>query len=191
MTDQATPPNPSPTAPQAPAQPRRRRGLLYGLIIVGGVAVAGLFASQAFSEYGPWRVGWHHRSFMSGQFDPARIEDRVDRGVRHLAVEIDATPEQQAKLRAIVKSAVRDLVPFREQVRTARQQAHGLLAQPNLDRAAIEKFRTDQMGLADTASKRFAQAIADAAEVLTPEQRKKIADFAAERRGYWHGWRRD
>jgi periplasmic protein CpxP/Spy len=47
--------------------------------------------------------------------------------------------------------------------------------------------------LADAASKRLAQALGDAAEVLTPEQRRKIdariTDFR-ERQGLWHGWRR-
>jgi Spy/CpxP family protein refolding chaperone len=191
MTDQATPPNPSAGTGQPPAQPpRRRRGLLYGAIIAGAVGVTAIFASQAFSEYGPWR-GWHHRGFMSGQFDPAWFAERADRGVRHLAVEIDATPEQQTKLRAIVGSAVKDLLPLRERARAAREAAHGLLVQPNLDRAAIEKFRAEHMAMADMASKRLAQAIGDAAEVLTPEQRKKIGEFAAERRGYWHRWRRD
>ena len=47
---------------------------------------------------------------MGGVFDPARIEDGADRGVRHLAIEIDATNEQQEKLRAIVKGAVKDLL---------------------------------------------------------------------------------
>ena len=192
MTDQATPPNPPSGPDQAPVeQPRRGRGLFYAVIIVLGAGLTAVIATKAISGYGPWRGGWHHGGFMSGQFDPAWIEDRADRGVRHLAVEIDATPEQQTKLRAIVKSAVKDLLPLRDKARAAREEAHGLLVQPNLDRAAIEKFRAEHMALAEAASKRLAQAIGDATEVVTPEQRKKIGDFAAERRGYWHGWRRD
>ena len=68
-----------------------------------------------------------------------------------------------------------------------------LLTQPTVDRAAIETLRTEQLALADAASKRFAQALGDTAEVLTPEQRRKIDDRLTElreRRGFWHGWRR-
>ena len=65
-----------------------------------------------------------------------------------------------------------------------------LLTQPSVDRAAIEAFRAEQIALADAASKRIAQALADAAEVLTPEQRRKIDDHLAARRGYWRGWHR-
>ena len=113
--------------------------------------------------------------------------------VRHLAIEIDATNEQQEKLRAIVKGAVKDLLPMREKAVSARQRGRMLLTQPTVDRAAIEALRAEQLALADAASKRFAQALGDVAEVLTPEQRRKIDDRLTElreRRGFWHGWRR-
>jgi len=118
------------------------------------------------------------------------IEDRVDRVVRHAAIELDATAEQQDKLRSIAKAAVKDLLPMREKARGARDRAKGLLTQPSIDRAAIEAFRVEQMALADAASKRFAQALGEASEVLTPEQRQKIQDHLEWRRSHWHGWRR-
>ena len=121
---------------------------------------------------------------------PAQIEDRVDRGIRHAAVELDATPEQQEKLRAIAKAAVKDLLPMREKAKAARARAAELLTQPKVDRAAIEAFRAEQMALAEAASKRFAQAVTDAAEVLTPEQRQKAHEWMQWRRGFWHRWRR-
>ena len=42
------------------------------------------------------------------------------------------------------------------------------------DRARLETVRADQIRLADEASQRFVQGIADAAEVLTPEQRAAL-----------------
>ena len=121
---------------------------------------------------------------------PAQIEDRVDRGIRHAAIELDATPEQQEKLRAIAKSAVRDLLPMGEKARAVRERAAALLLQPKIDRAAIEAFRAEQMALADAASKRLAQAVGDAAEVLTPEQRQKAHELLRWRRGFMRGWHR-
>jgi Spy/CpxP family protein refolding chaperone len=125
---------------------------------------------------------------MRGPLSPADIEDRVDRGIRHAAIEIDATPEQQEKLRTIAKGAVKDLLPMREKAHTARARAAELLTQPKVDRAAIEAFRAEQLALADAASRRFAQAVGDAAEVLTPEQRQKANDWLQWRRGLWRRW---
>jgi Spy/CpxP family protein refolding chaperone len=61
------------------------------------------------------------------------------------------------------------------------------LTAPTIDRTAIERLRAEQIGLAETASKRIAQALADAADVLSPEQRRKVADWMA-RRGPWMPW---
>jgi protein CpxP len=181
--------NPTPAASMPsedrPRLPRRARTILLILFVVAAAAMAA-FASSAFSQgFGPpWQQRW-------GQtFDPAAVEDRADRMVRHLAIEVDATAEQQERLRAIVRSTVRDLVPLREKAMNSRQRGRELLTQTTIDRAAIESLRADQMALADQASRRVAQAIADAASVLTPEQRRKIADRIDTWRAYTHRWHR-
>jgi Spy/CpxP family protein refolding chaperone len=180
-----------PESPQA--APRRRRRWPFIAAIVVAAAVTGGIATHAVSQH---RFGgyWHGPGFMmGGPFDPARAEERADRMTRHVAIEIDATAEQQEKLRAIVKSAVKDLLPMREKAQAARQRAQALLVQQNVDRAAIEAFRAEQMGLADTASKRIAQAIGDAADVLNYEQRRKLGEHIEalkERRDFWRGWHR-
>ncbi len=56
--------------------------------------------------------------------------------------------------------------------------------------SAIERLRAEQIGLAETASKRIAQALADAADVLSPEQRRKVADWIAFGRPWWARWHR-
>ena len=95
------------------------------------------FASSAFSQGLPASARRGMQRW--GQtFDPAAIEDRADRMVRHLSIEVDATPEQQERLRGIVRSAVRDLLPLREKAMTSRQRGRELLTQTTIDRAAIE-----------------------------------------------------
>jgi periplasmic protein CpxP/Spy len=148
--------------------------------------VPGMAAAAASFEggFGPPFAAW-----QSGLFDGAietLVEAHADRMVRHLSIEIDATAEQQDKLRAIVRDAVKDLLPMREKLLAARATARDLLTQQTIDRAAIEKFRADQIAFHDTASKRLVQAVADAAEVLTPEQRRKISDMLP-RGGRWGG----
>jgi Spy/CpxP family protein refolding chaperone len=175
MSDQS---NPSTQLPNSlpPRRGRIRRAFwLAALVVAAGFT--GAYANSAFSQGPGFGHGhWGHHGGMFTPFDPARAEERADRMVRHLAVEVDATNEQQDKLRALVKATVKDLVPMREKVLAARGKARELLTQPTVDRAELERFRTEHLALADAFSKRVAQAIGDAAEVLTPEQRRKLND---------------
>ena len=82
-----------------------------------------------------------------------------------------------------------------EKVQAARVTGRELLTQQTIDRAALEKLRADQIAIHDAASRRLIQAIADAAEALTPEQRRKMAAMlpppggaAGWGRAPWGGW---
>jgi protein CpxP len=175
-----------PPPADAPRVGRRPRWLILSAVVLVTV-VTGSLASRAIGQhaFGP--------PFMAGPMDPAAVEDRADRMIRHAAIEMDASNDQQERLRAIVRSAVKDLLPMRDKSLAARQRAQSVLTAPGIDRAAIEQFRAEQMALAEAASKRFAQALGDAAEVLTAEQRRKLNDRLIEireHRGFWQGWHR-
>ena len=112
---------------------------------------------------------------MHASFTPEQAEKRIDRGLKHFYVEVEATEAQKQKLDPIVKQAAKDLMPLRAKMHEARKQGAALLSAETVDRAAIESFRAQQLQMADAASKRFSQALADVAEVLTPAQRKDLA----------------
>ena len=179
MVDQtnSTPSNPG------PGQRTSRRGtFLFAMVAVALVAgLTGSMLSTAFGQGKIWQhISWHRGGgFFGGPLSSAQIDDRIDRATKHMAIELDATGDQQAKIASIAKAAVADLLPLREKAQAARGQAVALLTAPTIDRSAIERLRAEQIALAETASKRFAQALADAAEVLNPDQRKKVADWTA------------
>jgi len=50
-----------------------------------------------------------------------------------------------------------------------------ILSQDRIDRAELEDVRQDSIRLADQASLRMTQLVADIADVLTPAQRKALA----------------
>jgi protein CpxP len=167
----------------APRNTRRRffRRAAAAILIAGvatGIAVTAFAHGRGFG-------GWHRAGFMGAPLDPATLDARLDRMLKHLYVEIDATDAQKQQLGPIVKAAAQDVLPLRVRMQEARRQAIALLSQPSIDRAALETLRAEQFGLAEQASKRIVQALADVADVLKPEQRKQ----AAERLGRWSGRR--
>lgn len=184
-----------PTAKPSRRWTRSRALMLAGVVAVGAIG-AGVASHAGAHGFGHFR-GHGAMGFLGGPMDPADAERRAERMMKHFGVEIDATSEQQAKLTALAKALAQEMVPLREKMRDARKQAVDLLTAPTVDRAAIEKLRTEQLTNADAMTKRIADALADAAEVLTPEQRKSLAeriemfrDGGGHRRGWGHRWHR-
>ena len=157
---------------------RRRffRGAAIAAVLTS--VAAGLGATAALAAPG-MHGDWHRGGFMGGRGPMS--DERIEKMVKHFGVEINATPEQTAKLTSIAKGAAKDMRPLREKAREARKRGMELLAAPTIDRPAIERLRAEQMQAADALSKRRSQAFADAAEVLTPEQRKKLAERMQKR----------
>ena len=181
MSDTTETPQQQPPAPSAD-KPRRRffRRAAIATVIAALASGVGL---TAFA-YGHGGGGWHRGGFMGAHLDPAKLDAHLDRMLKHLYVEVDATDAQKQQLGPIVKAAARDLLPMRDRMRDARLQAVALLSQPSIDRAAIEALRANQLQLAEQASKRFTEALADVADVLTPEQRKQLAERVSRWRGH-------
>jgi protein CpxP len=150
------------------------RRVALGTLIAG--AIAG-FGAKAFAH-----GRWHGR----GPIDPADLDKHVERMLKHLYVEIDASEEQKARLEPIVKQAAKDLLPLREHLHAGRREAIELLTRERIDPAAIEALRARQLGLADEASRRLTRALAEAADVLTPAQRQELAQHFARRHARWH-----
>ena len=154
--------------------PRRFRSRFWGTLAVT-VMVAGLvgfFAQSAMSSEWGWRG--HGRTL-----DPAQVEERVEKMVAHLAIEIDATEEQEAQLTTIFTGAADELLALRERAGDGRETAKelaDLLTGPTVDPAAVEAFRVEKLSLADDASQIVATALISAAEIMTPEQRAEIGD---------------
>ena len=130
--------------------------------MIGGLFAAGCATAQ----------GWGHHGRGDWGSNPERAEKMVSR----MLSKVDATDEQKKKVAEIVKAAMGDMKAIREKHRDGRRATAELLARPAIDRAALEGLRAEQIRLAESASKRMTQALADAAEVLTPEQRAKLGE---------------
>lgn len=162
-----------------PAPTRRRRW--RGWKIAGiGAAIAGVLSMAACHHGGP---GWHHGPGAHGQMTPEEASKRIDKAVNWVLDDVDATAEQKSRVAAIAKDAMRELMPLRDQHRGARDKAIALLSGERIDRGALEQVRADEMRLAEQLSRRVTQALADIAEVMTPVQRRQLAEQLRKRWG--------
>ncbi len=165
------------------AHPRRRAWRWILPLALAGAVTLGATTAWSHRSDGPARFGppfgMHGMHGMHGSFSP----ERAERMVRHMLVEADATGEQQDKAAAVVRQAITDIRPLMEQHRESRRRIFELFAAPTVDRAAIERLRTEQVQAMDQVSQRITQAMLDVAAILTPEQRQKLVKEWTERRG--------
>ncbi|SRR5579859_735484 len=173
--------DPTPTSPSAPSA-RRFFGRHTAAAFLAGAAlvasVGGLARSEATS-------GWHH-GMMDGAHSGAEASAHVDSMLKHFYVEVDATDAQKVQIGPLVKQAVNDLMTMHSQLRSARSHAVQALEQPTVDRSALEAARAEHLQLADEASKRIVQLLADVGDVLTPAQRQALYEHLEHLHGLSH-----
>jgi Spy/CpxP family protein refolding chaperone len=108
----------------------------------------------------------HHR------FDP----DRLAHGVEWALRDVDASEEQVAQVTAILEQAFADLRGVHEGAHERMGALSLALTGESVDRAALEQLRDEHVGMADVASTRLVAALADAADVLSPDQRRALVE---------------
>jgi Spy/CpxP family protein refolding chaperone len=157
---------------------RARRGWIIAGVAVGAVAMLCGAGALVYARDG----GWHHHGH--GTMTGAAFADHIEHGVKYVLSEVDATAEQKAQVTAILQTAATDVHALADQHFAAREQLHQILSAETIDRQRLETVRVGELHLADEASKRILQGIADAAEVLTPQQRAALAEHMEEH-GHW------
>lgn len=95
---------------------------------------------------------------------------------------VNASADQRSRIKAIMDAAHNDLRTQHQASQGLRDQMRNVFAQPNIDARAAEALRAQMAAYHEAASKRMLQARLDAAAVLTPEQRKLLADRMAQRK---------
>jgi periplasmic protein CpxP/Spy len=193
------------TQPTPQAEPRKR--IVTGRrVAIAAVAVAALTAagvgivhSQQPYGYGPW--GGHHHQFAPGYgpgpdygspmmrqgmpgggwmmgFGPERMFDMA-------LSSVGASSEQKLKIVTIAQAAMQDLRPLRDRRYAASLKLAILLKADTVDKAAIEKLRSEEFAALEAGSKRASQAVGEAAEALSPSQRQQLVERWENRRRWF------
>ena len=179
-----------------PVKSKRGNRLAIALIAGAGITAGSIFAVQAIAQTSTyqhirlltadgegaevmkagWRGGWgRHRGGFANMTD-AEIEKKITRGVAHLAIEIDATDEQQEQIIAIVTPAVLNMKTTRQEMRATGEEFAALLTAPVVDKTAVDALRTQKLAEVDQISKEWVNVVTEVAMVLTPEQRETISE---------------
>jgi protein CpxP len=153
----------------------RRAWLGASALAALGLGAAGVAASPGW--LGHVRHGFGH---FRGRHGPWSEED-VRFAVEFWLRDANASEEQEARIVAIASAAHAELRALHD-AHHARRDAltEALVA---ADRGALEQLRQQELATAESASQRLVAALADAAEVLTPEQRRALAEAHAAHHG--------
>ena len=151
---------------------RRVRLTIAALTLVGVGAALGAAATAHAGRMGGWHGMGHHRGHLATE---QQARERALDGAAWVLGRVDASAEQQTRINAIVDSLVAELYPLRAENRERRRQLITELARPQVDAEAIEQIRADGITMVDSASRTLAQAVVDASQVLTIEQREELA----------------
>ena len=163
-------------------QRARRRVFWLGLVAAGmAAAIASLIAIGGNSEARAMRgfLGRDHGPHRHGFHDREAAREHAELAAEWLLRSVDASEEQQARVREIVDASFAALAPLTDQHRAHHQAFAELLGQETIDREALEDLRAQELGLADEASRRLVAGLADVAEALTPAQRAELLEFAS------------
>lgn len=154
------------------------------------IALASSFAQTAIAQPmggpgGPGGPGHHGMAGHRGGGGHGMGMMGMEGGPRMMARLLDAvnaTPEQRAQIKQLTDAAQADMRSQHDAGRKLHEQNQALFAQPTVDARAAEALRQQMLAQHDQASKRMLQLKLDVSRVLTPEQRKTLADRMAQRR---------
>ena len=147
------------------------------LVMVGLlVATAGAFTltAEAAPFDGPRGAGGGGGGGVGMLGHPHQVDRMLD--------SVNATPEQRTQIKQITQAAAVDMKALHAAGRALHEQSRVLFTQPNVDARAAESLRQQMSAQHDQASKRSLQLMLDISRVLSPEQRKLLADRIAQRR---------
>jgi Spy/CpxP family protein refolding chaperone len=148
--------------------------LAVPVMLGAGFCAVRAHAADAGFGFGPPGFGGgtpeQHKAFMQ-----RRLDKMLDM--------LKATDSQRTAIKAIAERMFAEMQPVHQQHQQLHDAMIAAFTADSVDRAAVEKLRLQVTALVDQGSQVFSKAMLDAAQVLTPEQRRTLAKFIQEHHG--------
>jgi Spy/CpxP family protein refolding chaperone len=162
--------------------PPRRRWLagvaLAAAFLAGGVTLPLIAASAqeaaqsgAMTQMLGGQIGGHGGLHAMGM---AHVSKMLD--------ELGASADQKSRIHAILSAGFAPMAQTHRDMAQTHAAMQAILTAPAVDPAALERLRAAEIARIDDSSRIMTKAIADAAAVLTPEQRAKLGKLMSEHR---------
>jgi hypothetical protein len=145
----------------------RRSALLRGVgLVAGTLALAGLLAA----------CGRSHHARDRAELSPEKVEQRLSKVFHRALSRVDATPEQQSRVDAMVKRLAPEVVELRKERRALRDRLMTALGAEKVSRDQLLGIRSSGLALAQRVIDRGIDVILELSDTLTPDQRKKLVE---------------
>ncbi|HXY39907.1 MAG TPA: Spy/CpxP family protein refolding chaperone [Vicinamibacteria bacterium] len=153
----------------------RRRSVWLAGGVVAALAVLVAVAPKAWAYRALVGHGFGgHPQLGAMLHDPAAAKAHFGTAVELALGGVSATDDQKQQARRITDRMVDDFMPLADSHRQFHQALVSELQKPQIDRAAVEQLRRQELALVDQASQKLVGDVADLASVLTSEQRTQL-----------------
>ncbi|MBS1175416.1 MAG: periplasmic heavy metal sensor [Burkholderiaceae bacterium] len=161
--------------------------MLIGALLIGGL-IGRACTHERMRDYGRGGMGMQGQTQMQGGFGGHPMGGMRGQGgafssrmIERIGDKVNATDEQKKKLSEIATKLNEGQAERQTAMQSMRQKSFELLSANPVDANAVEQVRASQIAFMDEQSKRMSQAMLEAAQVLTPEQRAQLAKMMPER----------
>lgn len=118
---------------------------------------------------------------QSSDLSAEELVSRVNRGATWLLWKVDATDEQEAKVKSVLMGLTPDVAELQARHKVLKMKFTTALAEDQINQDELARLRTAGLDLTDRVFNRSFDAMVQAAAVLTPEQRKKLVEAWKDR----------
>jgi Spy/CpxP family protein refolding chaperone len=153
---------------------QKSRGWLW--LLVPAALGAGLFGFARASASGPFCHGLRGHAPAASALE---VEEHLDDKLEHLLDAVDATDAQRRQIAAHVKKVSPEIFALMGEGRALRMELKTALLTDKLDHARIDELRGRIDVLTDKLLDMGMDGLVSVSDVLTPAQRKQVADKLA------------